>query len=56
MAKKSILGEVIFEGAVAEKKGFEAMVDSEIPELPADAGSKTYALYAVNGVLTWVEE
>lgn len=26
-----------------------------LPELPEDAGTKTYQLKAVNGTLTWVE-
>lgn len=31
-------------------------IPSELPTLPADAEEKIYALKAVNGVLTWVEE
>ena len=27
-----------------------------VPDLPADADTKTYQLKAVNGTLTWVEE
>lgn len=35
-------------------KGTATLV-AELPALPADAATKTYALQAVNGVLTWVQ-
>lgn len=39
----------------ADGSGLEWVVPFSLPALPEDAAEKTYALQAVNGVLTWVE-
>lgn len=38
----------------ADGSGVEWVAPFALPALPADAATKTYALQAVNGVLTWV--
>lgn len=54
---KIVLTFVLDSEATVEDTGIAITVDNylHLPELPEDAGTKTYQLKAVNGTLTWVE-
>lgn len=51
MAKKKIKGTVLFDGAHAQAKGFEANVESTEPAFPTANGD--YMVHVENGVVTY---
>ena len=55
---KIVLTFVLNSEATVEDTEIDITVDNylHLPELPADASTKTYVLKSVNGVMSWVEE